>query len=69
MAMKNESYEMIAILSILGLSARDVWGTKWKYFELRNIYLNDEKYGLTFANKYFGASGKVGFPLHLFEGP
>jgi hypothetical protein len=54
MAMKNNSYDMIACLVKLGLKPQMAWGKSYDYFDLRQKFIDNPKYGLEFANDFFG---------------
>ena len=51
LALRNESFHMIAYLLIFGLDPYPVWSSA-KINELRQEYIYDDEYGLQFVEKY-----------------
>ena len=67
LAMKNKNYDMLACLAKLGLKPIKVWGNQYLFFDIREHFKCDEKYGLEFANEYLGSTNLISFKLEDFN--
>ena len=68
LAYKNKNYNMLACLVKLGLQPVRLWGQSYEFLAIRNHFVNTPKYGLEFANQYFGTTGKlIPFKLEQFD--